>query len=371
MSSQKIAVSRRVRRTPFTPRVDAAGVTGYTVYNHMLLATIFESLEADCAHLKQHVQLWDVSCERQVELRGPDAARLAQLMTPRNLSKAKIGQCVYAPMTDAEGRMINDPVVLKLAEDHFWFSIADSDVLLWALGLATGYGLDVAIQEPGVYPLAVQGPKADDLMASLFGEAVREIRFFRFAYLEFQGHPLLIARSGWSKQGGFEIYLDREDLALPLWDALWDAGQAFGVRAGCPNQIERLEGGLLSYGNDFNRADNALEVGLERFCDLDSPIEFLGRDALRRVRDAGVTRRLRGLRFVGTSYTVSLGDWPVRSHDGAVLGEITSGVYSPSLASYIAFAMIDRSAWDTGTEVIVACPDGDQPAKVCDLPFVT
>ncbi|MEO1293553.1 MAG: dimethylsulfoniopropionate demethylase, partial [Pseudomonadota bacterium] len=194
-----ISASPRVRPTPFSDRVEALGVKAYTVYNRMLLATSFRSLEEDYWHLRRHVQLWDVSVERQVELRGPDAAKLIQMMTPRNLSKVAAGRCVYAPLTDATGGMINDPVILKLAEDRFWVSIADSDVILWARGLAFGLGYQVEVFEPDVYPLAVQGPKADDLMASIFGDSVRSIRFFRFDLYQFQGRDLVVARSGFSK----------------------------------------------------------------------------------------------------------------------------------------------------------------------------
>lgn len=359
----------RIRSTPFTARVEAQGVKGYTVYNHMLLPTVFRSFEEDYRHLKRHVQLWDVSCERQVELRGPDAARLAQLMTPRDLSRAAVGRCLYAPLVDERGGMLNDPVVLKLAEDRFWLSLADSDVLLWAKGLALGFGLEVAVEEPDVFPLAVQGPRADDLMARVFGEAVRAIRFFRFAALPFQGHPLVVARSGWSKQGGFEIYLDRPALALPLWDVLWHAGQDLEVRAGTPNGIERIESALLSYGSDMTRDNNPLECGLERYCALDAPIDFIGREALRRIRDAGVARMIRGLRVEATSLPPCTGRWPVRA-DGEAVGAVSSAAVSPDLGCGMALAMLDRGHWASGTAVTVEAPDGAHSATVCDLPFV-
>ena len=207
MNSKLLSVARRARSTPYSRRVEEAGAKAYTIYNHMLLPTLFESAEADYWHLCQHVQIWDVSVERQVELHGPDAAKLAQLMTPRDLSKIQLLQGKYAPICSADGAILNDPIVIKLAEDRFWFSVADSDIKLFAMGLAQGYGLQVSIFEPDVSPLAVQGPKADELMARVFGERVREIRFFRGEMLEFQGVEMYVARSGWSKQGGFEIYL--------------------------------------------------------------------------------------------------------------------------------------------------------------------
>lgn len=364
-----LAVSRRTRRTPFSERVEAHGVKGYTVYNHMLLPTAFRSLEEDYWHLCRHVQLWDVACERQVELHGPDAARLAQMMTPRDLSRAATGQCLYAPLVDDAGAMINDPVILKLADDRFWLSIADSDVLLWAKGLAWGFGLDVAVTEPDVSPLAVQGPKAEDLMAALFGDLVRGIRFFRFARLPFQGRELVVARSGWSKQGGFEIYLDDASMGNALWDALWMAGQPFEVGPGCPNLIERVEGGLLSYGNDMTRDNNPLECGLDRYCRLDGAIDFIGREALRRIRDQGVARQIRGIRFDGGPSPSCTTPWPVHL-GGKQVGQVTTAVWSPRHGVNLAFAMLDRGAWAPGSVVEVECPDhSTRRGKVANLPF--
>jgi dimethylsulfoniopropionate demethylase len=348
--------------------VEAQGVTSYTVYNHTLLPTTFSSLDQDYWHLKTHVQLWDMSCERQVEVRGPDAARLVQLMTPRDLSRAAIGQCLYAPLVDETGGMINDPVILKLADDRFCLSIADSDVLLWAKGLAFGLGLNVSVEEPDVWPLAVQGPKADDLMASVFGEEVREIRVFRFETIMYSGHSLVVARSGWSKQSGFEIYLDEPAFGVELWDALWEAGQPLEVRAGCPNLIERIEGGLLSYGNDMTRDNNPLECGLDRICSLDSPIEFIGQDALREIARRGIRRLIRGVRIAGEPVPDCIEPWPVRA-GGAQIGTVTSAANSPRLDCGVGIAMLDRGHWGPGEQVVVETPDGARSATVVGLPF--
>ncbi|MDH3228318.1 MAG: dimethylsulfoniopropionate demethylase [Alphaproteobacteria bacterium] len=364
-----LATSRRTRRSFYTARVEALGVSAYTVYNHMLLPVCFRSLEEDYRHLVSHVQLWDVGGERQVELRGTDAARLAQLMTPRDLSSAAIGQCLYAPLVDAGGFMVNDPVVLRLAADRFWLSIADSDVLLWAKGLAYGLGLDLAVSEPDICPLAVQGPKADDVMAAVFGDAVRAIRFFRFETLRFRGHPLIVARSGWSKQGGFETYADDPAVGLELWDALWEAGQPFGIGPGCPNLIERIEGALLSYGNDILHGDNPFECGLDRFCHLDRPIAFMARAALETAAAQGITRRIRGLRIGGPATPPAAEPWPVHGQ-GRRVGEVRSAVWSPRLATNIAIAMIGRDFWPAGSRVEVETPGGARPAIVADLPFV-
>ena len=368
MTAPIISMTRRTRSTPYSARVAAAGVKAYTVYNHTLLATVFRSLEEDYWHLRRHVQIWDVSCERQVELSGPDAARLAQMMTPRDLGRAQIGQCVYAPLVDEAGGLINDPVLLKLAEDRFWLSLADSDALLWAKGLALGYGLDVAVTEPEVFPLAVQGPKSETLMARVFGEAVWAIRFFRFDRLEFQGHPLVVARSGWSKQGGFEIYLDEPALATALWDALWEAGADLEVGPGCPNLIERVEGGLLSYGNEMTRDNNPYEVGLDRFCKLNGP-DFIGKPALQRIAAEGPARLLRGIRIDAATAPDCTAPRMIRA-GGEDAGRLLTAVWSPRFECTIGFAMMERGWWDPGTEVEV--PVEGAPAltgRICAYPF--
>ncbi len=360
-----IAPSRRIRRTPFSEGVEAAGVKGYTVYNHMLLPTVFESIQADYRHLKDHVQVWDVACERQVELRGPDAARLMQILTPRDLSTMQPGQCLYVPIVDETGGMLNDPVAVKLEEDRFWISIADSDLLLWVKAVAHGYRLEVSVEEPDVSPLAIQGPKAEDLMARVFGDAVRDIRFFRFRHLEFQGRDLVVARTGYSKQGGFEIYVDGSDLGMPLWQALFEAGRDLNVRAGCPNLIERIEAGLLSYGNDMTRENTPHECGLGRFCDTEEAIGCIGRDALLRVAREGPMQQVRAIEIVGDPVPPCDRAWPLIAGDN-VVGQVTSAAASPDFDTNVAIGMVAMTHWYPGTELVVETPLGARPAAVQD-----
>lgn len=364
-----IAISRRLRATPFTNRVEAAGISAYTVYNHMLLPASFGDLEGECAHLKEHVQVWDVAAERQVEIFGPDAEKMVQLMTPRDLGKAQINQCFYIPLVDERGGMLNDPVAIKLADDRFWVSIADSDVLFWAKGLAYGFRFEVEVFEPDVSPLAVQGPKADELMARVFGDAVRGIRFFRGVHLPFEGHYFYVARSGYSKQGGFEIYVDDSALGEPLWDALFAAGEDLNVKAGGPNLIERIEGGLLSYGNDMTRENTPYECGLGRFCDPWNSIGCVGRDALIRAEHDGPRCLIRGLRIHGDRVPACRDTWTVLSDGGEKVGQVTSAVWSPEFQTNVAIGMLDRGYWEPGRTVWVETPDETRPAEVTTLPF--
>ncbi len=358
-----VSPSRRLRRTPFSEGVEAAGVSAYTVYNRMLLPTVFESVEADYRHLKDHVQVWDVAVERQVELRGPDAGRLMQMLTPRDLRSMLPGQCYYVPIVDETGGMLNDPVAIKLSEDRWWISIADSDLLLWVKGIANGYRLDVLVDEPDVSPLAVQGPKSDDLMAHVFGDRVRDIRFFRFDMFQFMGRDLAIARSGYSKQGGFEIYVEGSDLGMPLWNALFEAGKDLNVRAGCPNGIERIEGGLLSYGNDMTDDNTPHECGLQRFCDTQTAIGCIGRDALLRVSKEGPVQQIRAIAIDGDKVPTCDRAWRL-SANGKTVGQVTSAAWSPDFQTNVAIGMVRMTHWDEGARVDVETQDGMRTATV-------
>ena len=359
----QIALSRRLRRTPFSEGVERAGVKGYTVYNHMLLPTVFDSVEADYHHLKKHVQVWDVACERQVELRGPDATRLMQMLTPRDLRGMMPGQCYYVPIVDETGGMLNDPVAVKLSEDRWWISIADSDLLYWVKGIAYGYRLDVLVDEPDVSPLAIQGPTADDLMAKVFGGAVRNVKFFRYGVFQFQGRDMVIARSGYSKQGGFEIYVEGGEIGMALWDALFEAGETLNVRAGCPNLIERIEGGLLSYGNDMTDDNTPHECGLGRFCNTASAIGCIGRDALLRVAKEGPLQQIRAIDIGGDPVPGCDRWWPVYA-DGKRVGRVSSAAWSPDHQTNVAIGMIRMTHWDDGTKIEVETTDGMRPALV-------
>jgi len=373
MSTSGLNMSRRIRRTPYTDRVEANGVTGFSVVNHMLLPKAFgRSVEDDFVHLRTHVQIWDVSCQRQVEIAGPDAARLVQWMTPRDISRAVVGQCLYVPLVDEKAGMVNDPVLLKLAEDRYWLSIADSDVLLWAKGLAIGRGLDVEVDEPDVSPLAIQGPKATALMASVFGEGIRALGFFRFGMFDFRGTRQVIARTGYSRPGGFEVFLRDGALGAELWDTLWKAGERMDIAPGCPNVPDRIEAGLLSYGNEMTRANNPLECGMGKFCTNAAGIEHVGRDALARIAREGVRQRIMGIAFDGGPCPPCGKPWPVMAGGpgGPVVGQVTSAGWSPRLRRNVGLSMVARGYWDPGQRVVVASIDGAlRPGEVSALPF--
>ena len=369
MKSYPIAKSRRVRSTPYTSRIENQGVTAYTVYNHMLLPAAFGSLEESCDHLKKNVQIWDVAAERQVEISGKDAAKLVQLMTCRDLSKSKVGRCYYCPLIDENGNLVNDPVILKLAEDRWWISIADSDVIFFAKGLASGNKFDVKIFEPIVDILAVQGPKSFDLMEKVFGEKIKELKFFGFDYFTFNGAKHLIARSGWSKQGGFEIYVENTDSGLKLYDHLFEIGKEFNVRPGCPNLIERIESGLLSYGNDFDNNDNPFQCGFDKYIDLETDINFLGKDKLKKIKEKGIDRKLMGVHIDLTKILLT-SSLDIKNNDGNIIGELRSACYSPHFKKVIGIAMIKEPYCKASSSGTIEIDGNSLALKVCDLPFI-
>ncbi len=359
----ELFLSLRVRSTPFTPGVLAATPRAFTVYNHMRLACVFESLEADCAHLKEHVQIWAVAAQRQVEITGPDVSRLVQWMTPRNIIRVGVDACAYVPVCDDSGGMLNDPVAMRHDVNHWWRSLADSDVFLYAKGLAIGVGMDVSVREPDVSPLAVQGPRAEELVARVFGDVIRDIRIFRFAIRSFNGGDHIVARSGWSKQGGFEIYVEGRHNGMPVFNALIVAyGGDMNVRVGCPNAIGRLESDLLSYGCGINREHTPYQAGLGAYCHPET-VECIGREALLREAAVGPSRQVRCLNIGGAPVPPLTDFWPVTGN-GSGIGRISSAVWSPEFRTNVAIGTIDRSHWKSGTEVEIHAPDGVRTGRI-------
>ena len=369
MKNYSIAKSRRLRSTPYTSRIEKQGVTAYTVYNHMLLPAAFGSIEESCDHLKKNVQIWDVAAERQVEISGPDSAKLVQLMTCRDLSKSKIGRCYYCPIIDDNGNLVNDPVILKLAEDKWWISIADSDVIFFAKGLASGNNFKVKIFEPNVDIIAIQGPKSFGLMEKIFGKKITELKFFGFDYFDFKGTKHLIARSGWSKQGGYEVYVENSSSGQDLYDHLFEIGVEFKVKPGCPNLIERIESGLLSYGNDFDNQDNPFECGFEKYVNLESDVVFLGKEKLKKIKSAGIKRKLMGVQIETNEISLT-GSVNIMNSDGNLIGNLRSACYSPHFKKVIGIAMINEPFCKVAEAGKLEIEGKTFALKVCDLPFI-
>ncbi|MGA0335754.1 MAG: glycine cleavage T C-terminal barrel domain-containing protein [Luminiphilus sp.] len=359
----------QIRKSPFFDATVRWGATDFSVYNHMYIPRSFGDPEQNFWNLVNDAILCDVAVERQVEITGPDAAQFTQLLTPRNLSECAVGQCKYVLITNAAGGIINDPVLLRLEEDRFWLSLADSDVLLWAQGIATHAGLDVDIREPDVSPLQLQGPKSGDIMEALFGPCIRDLKYYWLERFELDGIELVISRTGWSSELGYEIYLLDGAHGEQLWEKIMAAGEPLGLKPGHTSSIRRIEGGMLSYHADMDTDTNPFELGLDRLVDLDMSADFIGKASLQSIKQNGVTRSQVGLVIEGEPLSGPNTEfWSVSSGD-KIVGKVTSAVYSPRLKQNIALAMVSIDCADIGTTCLVTTPDDQRAAKVVPKPF--
>ena len=361
--------STRVRPSPFYDAILADGLASVTSYNHMLLPTGFGDPLAEYDRLVNGVSMWDVAAERQISLKGPNAADLAQVLSARDLSKCVVGQGKYVPICDHRGVLLNDPILLKIAEDEFWLSIADSGILFWARAVAKERGFDVEVTEADVAPLAVQGPKAADVVASLFGDDIRQTKHFWFTDHMLGDIPVKVARSGWSRQGGFEIYLLDSTKGADLWWAVKEAGRPYDIGPGTPNGIERIESGLLSWGGDTDDHTNPFEVRMGRFTDVDLPNTVIGVEALRQIKEEGPTRHQLGITFEADQPLNPVDRWAPVFAGGERVGSVTCSTWSPRLEKNIGFALISRQM-QIGDQVDVVLPGLHTTGTLSDLPFI-
>lgn len=359
----------QIRKSPYFDATVRWGAQGFSVYNHMYIPRDFGDQEQNFWNLVNDAILCDVAVERQVEITGPDAATFMQRLTPRDLSKMAVGQCKYVLITNADGGILNDPVLLRLAENHFWISLADSDVLLWAQGVAVHSGLDVTIGEPDVSPLQLQGPKSGEIMKALFGESIMDLKYYWLRELELDGIPLIVSRTGWSSELGYEIYLRDGSRGEELWETIMKAGEPWGLKPGHTSSIRRIEGGMLSYHADADIQTNPYELGLGRLVSLKMEADFIGKDALRQIKKSGAKRKQVGLIIKGDPLTgPNTTFWPV-TKDGQPAGRVTSAVYSPRLKQNIALAMLDAEYAELYSEVHVEMNGGSAAAKIVQPPF--
>lgn len=369
MQSERFGFGTQIRKSPYFDATVRWGAKAFSVYNHMYIPRDFGDPEQNFWNLVNDAILCDVAVERQVEITGPDAARFTQLLTPRDLSKLAVGQCKYILITNADGGILNDPVLLRLAEDHFWVSLADSDILLWAQGLAVHAGLDVTIREPDVSPLQLQGPKSGAVMQALFGAGIMDLRYYWLTEIDLDGIPLVVSRTGWSSELGYEIYLRDGSRGDDLWERIMAVGGPLGLKPGHTSTIRRIEGGMLSYHADADSGTNPFELGLDRLVNLDMEADFVGKAALRQIKQEGVKRRQVGL-VIETEPLAgpNTNFWPM-SRKGETVGKVTSAVYSPRLKQNIALAMVTSDCAQLGTALDVAMPQKMATATIVERPF--
>ena len=366
---QNFGFGTQIRKSPYFDATVRWGATAFSVYNHMYIPRDFGNPEQNFWNLINDAILCDVAVERQVEIAGPDAARFVQMLTPRDLSKLAVGQCKYVLITTAEGGILNDPVLLRLEENRFWLSLADTDILLWAKGVAVHSGMDVTIHEPDVSPLQLQGPKSGEVMRALFGDSIMDLKYYWLRHVELDGIPLIVSRTGWSSELGYEIYLQDSSDGDKLWEKIMAAGQPLGLKPGHTSSIRRIEGGMLSYHADADINTNPYELGLDRLVNLESGGDFIGKAALQRIKDTGVSRKQVGLVIEGAPLTGPNTTFWAITKDGAAIGKVTSAIHSPRLQQNIALAMLAVDHTAIGTRVEVVTGHGTLSATVVERPF--
>ena len=366
----EIAIGPRVRKSPYFAATLRYGAKAFTVYNHMYMPTCYTTPEDEYRKLVSGVTLWDVACERQIEISGPDATRLVQLLTPRNLSGCKSGQCRYLVLTDDAGGIVNDAVLLKFSENKYWISPGDGDVLLWVEGVALRSGLDAQVHEPDVSPLQLQGPKAPHVARKLFGPMAVELGYYNLVETNLNGIPLVLSRTGWSGELGYELYLQDGTRGDELWDAIMAAGEEYGIAPAAPNTIRSIEGGILSYCSDITRADNPYVIGMERFVDLDMDTDFIGKAALEKIHASGLQRRLVGFEASEAErQDCNTEFWPVL-HEDKTVGHVTRAAWSPRLEKFIGFVNIPTELAAVGTRLTVVSGNGMLGIMVVATPFI-
>jgi glycine cleavage system aminomethyltransferase T len=365
-----ISFGPRVRKSPYFDATLRYGAKTFTVYNHVYMPTSYSSPVEEYWSLVNDVALWDVSCQRQVEISGPDAFRFVQLLTPRDMSKCQVGQCQYMVLTNQDGGIVNDAVLLRISENQFWLSPGDGDVLMWASGVAVHSGMDVAVFEPDVSPLQLQGPKSPHVARALFGEWALELKYYWLQETTLDDIPLVVSRTGWSGELGYEIYLRDSSFGDELWERIMAAGKPYGIMPTAPNTVRSIEGGLLSYLSDISLCDNPFTIGMDKFVDLNQDDDFIGKDALTKIKADGVKRRLVGIEIGGEALHEPNEDFWDALSNGQKIGRVTRCGHSPRLKKNIGWANVAIEFAGIGTEISVVAPGGPRTAVVCDAPWI-
>ena len=369
MKNKDFGFGTQIRKSPYFDSTVKWGATGFSVYNHMYIPRDFGSPEQNFWNLIENAILCDVAVERQVEITGPDAYKFIQLLTPRDLTKLSIGQCKYVLIVNNEGGILNDPILLRLGENHFWLSLADSDILLWAQGVALNSGLNVKIIEPDVSPLQLQGPTSGEIMIKLFGDSIKDLKYYWLREYTLDGIPLIVSRTGWSSELGYEIYLRDGSKGNELYEKIMAAGKDHGLQPGHTSSIRRIEGGMLSYHADADINTNPYELGLDRLVNLDSKVNFIGKEALKKIQKEGIKRIQVGLELdceplKGPNTTF----WSIQKED-EVIGKVTSAIYSPRLKKNIALAMIKINQSKIGNKLKIKTKENEINCTVVEKPF--
>jgi len=357
------------RRSPYFEGTVRAGAKAYDIYNHTLLPGYYVDPDEEYRMLLDGVVMWDVGAERTIEVRGPDADRLIDMMTCRDLTKCAVGQGKYMLVTAADGGIVNDPVLLHVAEDRWWMQLADSDAGLYALGIATGLGLDVEVKDANAWPMQVQGPKAGKTLERLVGPGVYDLKYYWCGWFQAGDIPVVISRTGFTALPGFEVNVLDHAQGDALWNAVLEAGEPFGINVAAPSMARRVEAGMMNYGSDMTIENNPFELmGLERLVE-EQPQDYIGKEALERIRREGVRRKLVGIEFQAERFDIDPADfWPA-FHDGTEVGKVTETVWSPRLERNIGYVWVPIELAEPGTELTVESQHGTIAGTTAAIPF--
>ena len=359
----------QIRKGPFFDATVRWGAKGFSVYNHMYIPRDFGDPEQNFWNLINDAILCDVAVERQVQIKGPDAGKFVQMMSPRDLSNMQVGQCKYVILTNQFGGILNDPVLLKVSEDCYWFSLADSDILFWAQGLAVNNSYDVAITEPDVSPIQLQGPKSKEIMLKIFGNEILDIKYYWFKKFNLNGIDLIISRTGWSSEFGYEIFLLNFEDGDELYETLMQSGKGLGLHPGHTSTIRRIEGAMLSYHSDMDINTNPFELGMDKFIDLDKGFNFIGKNALLNIKKNGITRKQVGIILHNNPMEgPNTRHWDIKKED-KYIGKVTSAVYSPRLKQNIGLALVNINYSNIGSRFSVYMDSSPVEAEVVEKPF--
>jgi aminomethyltransferase len=364
-----LSIGPRVHKSPFFDATLRYGASAFTVYNHTFLPASYGDNVRDYWSLVNDVTLWDVACQRQVEITGPDAFDFIQFLTPRDMSRCEVGQCQYMALTNQDGGIVNDAILLRVEEQRFWLSPGDGDVLWWAMGVAVNSGFDVRVCEPDVSPLQLQGPKSPLVARDLFGDWAVQMKYYRLRETELDGIPLVVSRTGWSGELGYELYLRDGQYGDQLWERMMEAGAPYGIRPTAPSTIRSVEGGLLSYVSDITLNDNPYVIGMGQFVDFDQPGDFVGKAALQKIAAEGADRRLVGIEIDGDALAVPNEEFWDISVGGQKVGHVTRCAHSPRLDRNIGWANVPADHAGIRTELVVDSPSGNRRAVVCEAPW--
>ena len=365
-----IGIGTRIRKSPYFDSTIKYGVKAFTIYNKMYLPAGFSSPTEEYLSLVNDVTFGDFAAERQVEVSGPDAFDFIKYINPRNLSKCNIGDCKYIVLTDSNGCIINDACLIRLEDDRFWVSPGDGDVLLWLQGVAMHSGMNVNICEPDVSPLQISGPKAGRLIQKLFAGEHDNLGYYKAKQTSLKNIPMVIARTGWSGELSYELYLQDRKLGNSLFELVYEAAKEFNGNVIAPNNIRTIEGGLLSYGSDFGREHNPFTIGLDRLVDVDQDIDFIGKEALKKIKENGTTSKLIGVEMDGDPIDkVPEHFWTVLNLEGKKIGRLSRCIYSPRLKKNIGLAIVDTLASEEGSKVIIESTEQKYNAVICKLPW--